>query len=166
LYNLYFSVFGHHISSYDRVDENQLLSRYKSLIKNLGQKKYTKENDRLYFDYTITPKEGKSFKFDIGWKNGSLNLVKPVSFDVARPETIQNKAYKFYGQFLDLQDYALQENIRFDLLIAKPKKRELFKTFDNAIALLNKPQRVALIEQEEIEAYSQKTIQAINLFEE
>ncbi len=166
LHHLYFSVFDHQISHYDRVDESQLLYRYKSLIKNSVHKKYTKEYDRLFFDYTITPKEGKSFKFDVGWKNGSLNLVKPVSFDVARPETIQNKAYKFYGQFLDLQDYALQENIRFDLLIAKPINRDLFKTFDNAIALLNKPQRVALIDQAEIEAYSHKTIQAIGLSED
>lgn len=165
LYNLYFSVFEHHISNYNRIDENHLLSKYKNLIKDLGKESYTKENKRLYFDYKITPKEGESFKFDIGWKNGSLNLVKPVSFDVSRNETIQSKAYKFYGQFLDLEDYAAQENIRFDLLIAKPKKKELFKTFDNAIALLNKPKRVELIEQDNLEDYSIKTVKALSLFD-
>jgi hypothetical protein len=165
LYNLYFSVFEHHISNYNRIDESHLLTKYKNLIKDLGRESYTKENKRLYFDYKISPKEGESFKFDIGWKNDTLNLVKPVSFDVARNETIQSKAYKYYGQFLDLEDFAAQNNIRFDLLIAKPKKKELFKTFDNAIALLNKPKRVELIEQEGLSDYSIKTVNALSLFD-
>jgi hypothetical protein len=51
------------------------------------------------------------------------------------------------------------------LLIAKPKKKELFKTFDNAIALLNKPKRVELIEQEGLSDYSIKTVNALSLFD-
>ena len=165
LYNLYFSVFEHNIGIYDRIDEVSILTRYKKLIKDIGSEIYNKKNTRLYFDYEIKPKEGESFKFDIGWKNDTLNLVKPISFDVVRNETIQSKAYKFYGQFLDLQEYATEKNLRFDLLIAKPKKKELFKTFDNAINLLSKPRRVKLVEQDELQAYSEKTIKAISLFD-
>jgi hypothetical protein len=165
LYNLYFSVFEHNISNYHRIDEYHLLTKYKNLIKEIGKDIYNKENKRLYFDYEIKPQDGKSFKFDIGWKNGSLNLVKPVSFDVARSETIQNKAYKFYGQFLDLESYAGHNNLRFDLLIAKPKRKELFKTFDNAIKLLNKPKHVELVESDDLVNYTKKTITAISLFD-
>ena len=165
LYHLYFSAFEHTLNNYNRVDETHLLNKYKSLIKSLDSRVYNKENKRLFIDYEISPKEGETFKFDIGWKNGSLNLVKPVSFDVQRNETIQNKAYKFYGQFLDLEDYATDKNIRFDLLIAKPKKKDLFKTFDNAISLLSKPKKVKLIEESDLESYSQKTVAALNLFE-
>jgi hypothetical protein len=166
LYNLYFSVFEHNISNYNRIDESHLLSKYKNLIKELDREAYSKENKKLHFDYEIKPKEGESFKFDIGWENGSLNLVKPVSFDVVRNETIQNKAYKFYGQFLDLQGFAGENNLRFDLLIAKPKKKELFKTFDNAIRLLSKPKHVKLVESDDLLSYTKKTINAISLFDD
>ena len=165
LYNLYFSVFEHNINNYNRIDETTLLNIYKNLIKDLGKEIYNKGNKRLHFDYEIEPREGDVFKFDIAWQNGSLNLVKPISFDVFRAETIQSKSYKYYGQFIELQDFADKHKLRFDLLIARPKKRELFKSFENALELLSRPKHVKIVEQDDFEEYSKQTINGISLFE-
>jgi hypothetical protein len=170
IYNLYFSVFEHTLNSYNRIDEAQLLTKYKSLIKGIESEIFRKENNklvnnRLFIDYKIEATGGETFKFDIGWQNGSLNLVKPVSFDVQRSETIQNKGLKFFGQFVLLEDYAKAKNIKFDLLIAKPKRKDLFKTYESTLKLISTPKNVELIEEEDLERYSQKTVAALNLFE-
>lgn len=40
------------------------------------------------------------------------------------------------GQFIVLNDYAEQHNARFDVLVARPKDRKLYKPYDQAIQLL------------------------------
>jgi hypothetical protein len=34
-------------------------------------------------------------KLDLGWKNGTFNLVKPISFDLKEVQDIQNKQLRF-----------------------------------------------------------------------
>ena len=109
---------------------------------------------------SIEPNSASKIKFDVAWQDeGNLHLVKPVSFDLVKPETITRKAYQYYGQFLDLQDHAEDKKLLFDLILAKPRSKALFKTYDNAIRLLEKPDRVKLIEQEELDSYSKETVE-------
>ena len=67
------------------------------------------------------------------------------------------KAYQYFGQFLDLDAFAVKNNFQFDVILAKPKIRPLFKAYDNAIRLLDIPERVSLIEQDDLVEYSKKT---------
>ena len=156
LYNLYFSVFQYQENVLKRVDESTLLNKYKKLLKEYShQSPAIKETNRFHFDYSIEPNSASKIKFDVAWQDeGNLHLVKPVSFDLVKPETITRKAYQYYGQFLDLQDHAEEKKLLFDLILAKPRSKALFKTYDNAIRLLEKPDRVKLIEQEELDSYS------------
>jgi len=52
------------------------------------------------------------------------------------------------------------ETSKFDVILAKPKSKSLFKANDNAIRLLAKLNRITLIEQQALQSYSEKTIEA------
>ena len=162
LYNLYFTVFEHNSNIEKRIDETQLLQSYKKYIKELNHDILNNPSDKLKFDYVINLNDTKEFKFDIAWKNETLNLVKPISFDVKRHETLINKAYRFYGQFLDLDEYAINHSYKFDLLLARPKSKSLFRYYDDAIKLLEKPKSVEIIEDDDLQKYSSKTFNAIS----
>ena len=162
LYNLYFTVFEHTSNLQPRIDEAQLLQKYKTLIREFDTEIFESPNEKLKLNYIIKPSDTKEFKFDIAWQNQTLNLVKPISFDVKRHETIINKAYRFYGQFMDLENFAESQNYRFDLLLARPKAKALFRYYDNAISLLAQPKQVKLIEEDGLKEYSIKTISAIS----
>lgn len=156
---LYLGEFKKHNEHKDRVDDTYLISAYKKQLRQLKPDFY--ESKKIVPIPVIRPKEGLEIRFDFGWQNGTYNLIKAASFDVNTPERIQNKAYKFFGQFTDLQDYAIDQNIRFDLLVAKPSRKSLFKTFDNAIELLQKPKKVKVVYLDELSSYSQATIEAL-----
>lgn len=162
LYNLYFSVFQHYENPIKKVDESSLLKKYKRFLEDLlPTNKALSDFQSLFVDYTINPNEGSSLKFDIAWKaNREVHLVKPISFDLIKPESIQKKAYQYFGQFLDLQDYAKDNHYLFDVILAKPRSKGLFKAYDDAIRVLEKPKRVQLIEQGDLKDYSEKTIES------
>jgi len=168
LYNLYFSVFKIEDNSNRRIDEAHLLIKYKNLLKEgLSDQAPEKSLAGLKFDYDIHSESESivksSYKFDVAWKDKNhIHLVKPVSFDLLRAETIERKAYQYFGRFYDLEEYALKSGAEFDLLLAKPKTKLLHRAYDNAIRLLEKPKRVNLIEQDDLTDYTERTIEAIS----
>ncbi|HEY1008576.1 MAG TPA: hypothetical protein VGE58_00615, partial [Daejeonella sp.] len=62
-----------------------------------------------------------------------------------------------YGQFHHLEGYANDHKLLFDVILAKPKEKALFKTYDFAVNLLDEPKRVNLIEPANLEDYSKTT---------
>ena len=165
LYNLYFSVFQQHDNGNQKVDEVILLNKYKSFLKaysNDGEA--FKYNNRFSYDYAIEPNKNSKLTFDVAWKGQhDWHLVKPVSFDLLRQDTINKKAYQYYGQFTDLQSYAENEHYVFDVILAKPKSKSLFNAYDNAIRLLEQPKQVTLIEFDSLNAYSKATAESVLL---
>lgn len=161
LYNQFFLYFDSNTVDYNKIDEAFLLNKYKSLLRTFDKSVLDKNNKNIFFDFKINPSDKTEFKFDIAWQNTSLNLVKPISFDVKKPTSIQNKSYRFYGEFIDLELFASEKNYKFDLLISKPSSKDLFKYYDNAIKLLSKPKNVEIILDENIEEYSKKTAKSV-----
>src|SRR5690606_24180697 len=155
LYNLYFSVFQYHEGITKRIDESHLLSKYRKYLKQYTGGDFNIATDnRFQQDYTVEPRPATVVKFDVAWRSkDTLHLVKPISFDLSRQDIITKKAYQYYGQFLDLEDVAIENNYSFDVLLAKPRNRHLFKTYDNAIRLLEKPKRVSLIDPSSLNNY-------------
>lgn len=161
LYNLYFSVFQIQDNNNKRVDEAVLLTKYKKFLKEYAHQDGIRENNSFHFDYSIAPSATSKITFDVAWKDkDNLHLVKPVSFDLVRQDTINRKAYQYYGQFTDLQEYAESNNYLFDVILAKPKSKTLFKAYDNAIRLLQKPKTVTLVELNELDSYSKTTAES------
>lgn len=144
-----------HISNQPK--EPKLLHKYYSNLKNLDFEKINQKEKRFYVDYKLKNETGNIFTFDYAWQNGSLNLVKPISFDLKEPKSIAEKAYKNLGQFIDLENNAKDKNLRFDLILGRPTSKLLFKEYDHAIKLLEKIKYAKLIEEDEIVEYAKKT---------
>jgi len=153
-----------------RIDDQDLKANYRNRVKRLLRSVETLKP--FYGDgYSIRP-DGEPIKpeqpetsgvyrFDFGWQNHALHLVKPVSFDVQRGKNIEEKAHTNLGQFLVLEDYATRKNIVFDLLVAPPQDKALFSYYDYALKLLQRPKSVRLIEVDDLENYAQQTVEAL-----
>jgi len=137
--------------------EPELLRKFMERFKNLD----LNNNKFFYTNYHIENSTGVTFKFDYAWQNGSLNLVKPLSFDLKDEKNITEKAYKNFGQFSDLSSNLKHKNVRFDLLIARPTSKKMYKTFDHALTLLDKIDLVNIIDENRISEYSQYAIENI-----
>jgi len=146
---------------FNQPKEPQLSQQFYNNLKGLDFKSINKNEKKFFVDYTIVNETGNEFKFDYAWQNGSLNLIKPISFDLKESKSIAEKAYKNLGQFIDLENEAKKNNLRYDLLLGKPKSKNLFKDYDHAISLLEKIKYAKIIEENEIDGYSNKAIKAI-----
>ena len=158
LYNRYFGFFETDNDGSIRVDESVLLDRYNKLFKELSGGKGKNEQHKIWKDYTIHTTADTEIVFDFAWKSETLNLVKPVSFDLKHKVSIEKKAVYNYGRFKLLEAEADKNNYRFDLLLAKPRLKELFKAYDEAIRLLEEPKHINLVE--DLKAYTEATVKA------
>lgn len=102
-----------------------------------------------------------NLKFELAWQNGSMNLVKALSFDLADGHNIQNKAATYLGYLAQLEDYAKKRNARFDFLISGPQDGSLQKEYQNALDTLdfakNTPKK--LITEDKWEGYANQTVE-------
>lgn len=146
---------------FNQPKEPELLQQFYKNLKGLDFNLINKDKRRFFVDYTITNETGNEFKFDYAWQNGSLNLVKPISFDLKESKSIVEKAYKNLGQFIDLENEAKKNNLSYDLILGRPKSKSLFKDYDHAISLLEKINYSRIIEENEINNYSLKAVKAI-----
>ena len=143
-----------------RHDENYLLKEYQQRL----QHRLNGLLSREAFSRSVAIKpEGTNFsyQFAFGWLNGSYNLVKPVSFDLKLEQSITDKATLNVGQFAVLRPYAEQRNARFDVLVARPKDRQLYKSYDQAVQLLANQPHVEIVEEEQLDSYSEKTAESL-----
>ena len=138
-----------------------LTKKFYDGIKGRLNKLTSEQSSRLIKDYVIKNETGTEFKFSYAWQNGSLNLIKPINFDLTDANNIARKAYLNYGQFVDLSDEAERNNLRYDLLIGIPKKRDLFKEYEHSLSLLSKIKCTKIILEDEIDNYSEYAISAI-----
>lgn len=143
-----------------RHDESYLLKEYQKRLQRRLSGLLSREAFERPF---IVKPEGTNFayQFAFAWQNGSHNLVKPVSFDLKLEQSITDKATLNVGQFTVLRPYAEQHNARFDVLVARPKDRELYKPYDQAVQLLAEQPHVKIIEEDQLDTYSEKTAEAL-----
>lgn len=140
----------------DRKDESVIIRQFKQYLKAFDGDVLSRieENHQVIVD-------GNKYEFDFSWQNGRQNLVKALSFDLKRPETIQQKTERYFGQLTLLSSSALERNWHFDLLLAKPSNRNLFSSYDRAIHVLEQVPHTEIWEGEAIERYSEKTVETL-----
>lgn len=146
---------------YNQSREPELAKKFYDNLRGLDFDLINKNEKKFYTDYTLVNETGNPFKFEYAWQNGTLNLVKPISFDLKESKSIAEKAYKNLGQFIDLEGEAIKKELRYDLILGRPRERSLYKEYDHAIKLLEKVKHVELIEETGIKKYSEKAIKAI-----
>ena len=150
-------------SSETKTDKEYELAKkfYRKVRKYVNEVGHS-NNPNFYKDYKVQNKTGVEFNFKYAWQNGSLNLVKPLNFDLSEPRYIANKAHLTYGLLVDLQDVAITNNLKYDLLLGIPTKKELFKEYDHSKKLLSQLNRINLIEEDSIDIYTQNLIKSIS----
>ncbi|QOD84837.1 DUF3037 domain-containing protein [Chromobacterium haemolyticum] len=74
--------------------------------------------------------------FKHAWKNGKWHFLEPISFDLSAKESIRDKAYKHFGQYVSVAD--AKEKFKIYLLVGKPSNDQLNEAFDSAVSLLKK----------------------------
>lgn len=141
-----------------RHDANYLIRRFKKALF-----KTTDEAEKLFKEQKIKENVeinvGKAvLDFAFGWQNGTYNLVQPVSFDLKRADRIEDKAFQHYGK-VDLLFQEAETKYRVDYLVARPTRKALFKAYDTAVELLQRKGGTTIVEENEIEQYSEKALE-------
>lgn len=142
--------------------EYELAKTFYRKVKNHVNEVGKSNKPNFYKDYKVENKTGVEFNFKYAWQNGSLNLVKPLNFDLSEPRYIANKAHLTYGLLVDLEDTAISKNLNYDLLLGIPTKRNLFKEYDHSKKLLSQLNRINLIEENLIDNYTERLIKSIS----
>lgn len=115
---------------------NQLFERYITRYeKNQVKESRTDEEAwshvyKKYFDeFGITKKlskkkiktENDTFEFDLTFKNGSLHLYNPVSFDLVDHDSIRQKAYNWKGKLAEIE--TANEKVDIHMLLLYPENQ-------------------------------------------
>jgi hypothetical protein len=94
--------------------------------------------------------------FEHAWKNGVWNLYEPLAFDYEDPAGIQEKAGRWLGRGVALND--AKETHKFWFLVGEPETDKLKRATEKALNLLHKigPGKVAIVREQEREAFSEQ----------
>jgi hypothetical protein len=95
------------------------------------------------------------YDFRFAWKNDVWHLYEPVSFDLVDPGSIREKANKWLGRGVALND--AQEKFKIHFLLGEPRQAETKKAFENAVHLLAKiPADKELVREGEMERFARE----------
>ena len=142
--------------------ETVVLKKFNDTLEELGLSTIDNIENKYIKNKIVTNETGNKIKFDIAWKNGSLNLIKPINFDLNDQKNIADKAYRNYGLFTDLENEAIENNYRYDLMVLRPQNNSFFKDYDHALKLLSNLNKVKLVEEEEFTKYTQYAYNELN----
>lgn len=116
----------------ERHDETYIIQNFRTLIRN-------KDENIVHYlrgEQKIKTKRAL-LKADESWKNGTLNLVKAVSFDLKEEGDILHKAAQLYGTLNILDETFSKENYKIDILFSAPQNPELSSVYANAIDVVD-----------------------------
>jgi hypothetical protein len=164
LYNQFFYLFDD-APNRERVDDRKVLTRYKLLLRELGLLQPAEGRPALIqYKYKAKLAPDAEYTFDVAWRDtNTLHLVEPASFDYKERIDILNRTDTLYGRFTKPSAVAFADthHCTFDLLLAPPRVPELFRSYDNAIKLLDEVSHLKLVTPDELSRYSQQTIEAL-----
>lgn len=94
--------------------------------------------------------------FEHAWKNGLWNLYEPLAFDYEDPSGIQEKAGRWLGRGVALND--AEEAHKFWFLVGEPETEKLKRATEKALNLLRKigPGKVEIVRETEREVFSEQ----------
>lgn len=155
---VFLDVYNSGLEDYVQKDDAWLANQYKKFLREKDGENQRRDNIKENY---IAQYRDRTYKFDFAWQNHTFNLVKPLSFDLRREDSIQRKGEQYYGQLSLLEDYARDNNIRFDLLVAPPEWPKLFKTYERAIEDIRLNKHVEIIEVGQLSSYAARTLDEI-----
>src|SRR5437868_3163652 len=84
---------------------------------------------------TIETRDYK-YEFRFAWKNELWHLYEPVSFDLVDPNSIREKANRWLGRGVALNE--ARERFKIHFILGEPRQAETKEAFENALHLLQK----------------------------
>jgi hypothetical protein len=94
------------------------------------------------------------YDFRFAWKNEIWHLYEPVSFDLVDPGSIREKANKWLGRGVALND--AEDRFKIHFLLGEPRQEETKKAFENAIHLLGKmPGQKELVRENQLDQFAE-----------
>lgn len=106
--------------------------------------------------------ETKDYQYDFqfAWKNNVWHLYEPVSFDLVDPNSIREKANRWLGRGVALND--ARERFKIHFLLGEPSQLENKEAFENALHLLQKiPGQKELVREKEMEHFAELVAEEI-----
>lgn len=85
---------------------------------------------------TVITSSIESVEFDYAWKNGAWHCYQPISFDLASDDSIKEKAHRWAGTLVGLEDVA--QTFKPFFLVGAPSKPGLQGAYAAALKLLEK----------------------------
>lgn len=155
-FNLYLSYYESPISQFDvRKTDKFIVTECKKLI----LKKRPDIEKLLHVDKFVISSDKVSFKPDLRWKNGTLNLIKGLSFDFKEEEDITDKALLVQNQLNYLSEEIKKNKARVDLLLSKPSNPKFYDAYNFALGILKKAKAPsAVIEEDEVDGYANEVV--------
>ncbi len=113
----------------------------RQVLDRLEEKKFVGSVDEVNFEHS--------------WKNGVWHCLEPLSFDLLEPESIRDKARKFYGQIQLVNDAS--ESFKLYLLVGEPTHKDVEEAYLAARRILEKlPVECEIFTEEQADAVSAK----------
>ena len=93
------------------------------------------------------------YEFHYAWKNSIWHLYEPVSFDLMDSSSIVEKANRWLGRGVALNDS--KERFKIHFLLGEPKRPGMEKAFESAKHLLAKiPGQSELVSESDVDAFA------------
>lgn len=158
-FNLYFpeEAANLEIDHFRPVTDHQITNSYKNLLiqRDIAIKKFLKPSIEIR-------NERAQFRSDLVWKNGTINAVKGLSFDLKEEGSISDKALLINAKLNYLSNEAYSKNISFHLLVTAPKLPQFIKAYENALKVLaDIKAEKRIITEQQLEEYTIHTLEQV-----
>lgn len=147
----------------NKKDESYLKNSFKDELQKITNG--NQEKLSLFKSKPIIKNKIGHTTFDFGWQNGTTNLVKFLSFDLADEGDLKNKSFRWYGELSQLEEQVRNENLKLDLLLTKPQNKTLFSSYDNVLQVLESiPTNKTIVEENQLKDYVSKAVETVKPF--
>lgn len=89
-----------------------------------------------HFQPKMISVQDDEIEFQHSWKNGKWHCLEPISFDLAAPDSIKDKAHRWLGQLTSVQ--GASDLFKVYLLVGAPQQENLQSAFQSAMSILRK----------------------------
>lgn len=150
--NMFDDLFSRFIAQYNGNEKSKLARRDDSAIwKPFRDKLVERKLASIFQNKTITSANNR-VEFEHAWKNGKWHCIRPLSFDLADSEHMQDKAAKWVGQLYGLKD--TKENFKAYFLVGAPTDDKLNNSYQQALNFLRTaPSKPEIVEEGDVDEF-------------
>lgn len=151
-------LFSRYVTRYDEKtnakgrDDGAVWQRFKrsfdakQVTSRLQPKKITGADDEVEFTHA--------------YKNSQWHCFEPLSLDLTQADSIREKAHRWLGQMMGVQDS--REDFRVYFLVGAPRDEKLLDTYHGALKLLGKaPGQVEIVREENADGFASRIAQIV-----